>query len=215
LIELNNQKVNLTNDSTIRNLPYYHTILNQIKSLDSAGILKNFAGNCIAACDLFSLMLTQQGIENQIIECQVSICWTENGIPNFQFVGFDNQAFPGQVDTHTIIITKTEVPLLIDLSISHHLPSNHPFVIEKLNSNDEKTLAEFKFENYVLTYQPKKIIRLPSFHQKTLRQRLEEDKKWTERVKLISMLVFVSIFLGVLNFVLNVAIIYLKYFSLI
>jgi hypothetical protein len=98
-------------------------------------------------------MLTQQGIENQIIECQVSICWTENGIPNFQFVGFDNQAFPGQVDTHTIIITKTEVPLLIDLSISHHLPSNHPFVIEKLNSNVEKTLAEFKFENYVLTHQ--------------------------------------------------------------
>lgn len=215
MIEINNHHVSLTSDQSLRNLPYYHTILNQVRSLDSAGILKNFAGNCIAACDLFSLMLYQQGIENQIVECQVSICWTTNGIPNFQFVGFDNQSFPGQVDTHTVIITKTPVPMIIDLSISHHLPEHHPFVVEKLNSEDPNTLAEFRFDNYVLTYQPKKIIRLPAVHQKTLRQRIENDKKMTDRVKMIGILVIVSIFLGLVNFGLNAILIYLKYLTLI
>ena len=204
-------QIKVTNDADILNMPEYQKILSRIQGLYNSNILQNFAGNCIAACDLFSVMLSQDGIENQIVECQTSIRWSENGETFFHFVGLDNVAYPGEIDTHTVIITKTKIPLIIDLSISHHLPDTHQYIVEKLNSYDPNILGNYLYnDNLSITYQTKRVIRLPSIHQKSIKQRLTEEKKISEKIKIFTAIVYVSITLGVFNLFLNILLIYLK-----
>lgn len=203
-------KLVLTDDKTVTSLPYFHEIEKQIQMLYNAGVLQNFTGNCIGATDMFSVLLHQIGIESTIVEVQATVKFEEIGKTYFSLIGFDNQSYKGQIDTHTVIITKTDVPLLIDLSISNRLPKTRPFIIEKLDTDDNNILGEFKIPNGTITYQPKKTLRLPDLHQKTILQRLAEDKETKSKIKLISIVVIALICMSLINFTLNITTIILK-----
>lgn len=208
----NQISINLTNDIELEKLPYYKNIFDVVERLNKSNVLHNLHGNCVAAADIVTAMLLQSGIESIITECQVSICVKEKDKKYYNLVGYDSFSFSGQVDTHVVVITKTEVPILIDLSISEHLPENHPFVVERLNSSDPNLLASYELDNCHIVYQNKRNIRLPSLHQKTIIQRIAEDEKSKKKIKNITTIVFALLGFTLLNFAANTLIVLLKLF---
>ena len=204
--------INLTNDVEVEKLPQYNIIIDLVERLNRSGVLLNLHGNCLAAADMVSAMLLQSGIESVITECQASVKTEENGQSLFNLVGYDNFSFSGQVDTHVVVITKTDVPILIDLSISQYLPETHPFVVEKVNSSDPAILGSYNFENCQVLYQTKRNIKLPALHQKSMLQRMAEDEKDKKKIKLITNTVIALLGFTLLNFMANIALITFKLF---
>ena len=204
--------INLTNDVEVEKLPQYNIIIDLVERLNRSGVLLNLHGNCLAAADMVSAMLLQSGIESVITECQALVRTEENGQSLFNLVGYDSFSFSGQVDTHVVVITKTDVPILIDLSISQYLPETHPFVVEKVNSSDPNLLASYELDNCHIVYQNKRNIRLPSLHQKTIIQRIAEDEKSKKKIKNITTIVFALLVFTLLNFAANALIVLLKLF---
>lgn len=203
-------KITLTNDLELEKLPHYQTVFDIVERLNNSNVLQNLHGNCVAAADMVTAMLLQSGIESIITECQVSICVERDGQKYYNLVGYDNFSFNGQVDTHVVVITKTEVPILIDLSISQFMPDEHPFVVERVCNNDPNILANYTIGDYSLVYQTKRNIRLPTLHQKTILERISEDAKSKEKIKLVSTALFVLLGFTMLNFVANVLLVFLK-----
>jgi hypothetical protein len=92
---------------------------------------------------------------------------------------------------------------LIDLSISHLLPPGVNFICEAVNSMDPKIIAEYEFGGLKATYRIKESVRLPALHRKSLLERAGEAAKTKESIVVLKTLVFVSIGMGAVNFLLN------------
>ena len=158
----------LTLDSLVLKDPQFFKIKALIKKLSESRMLDNMAGNCISACETMQQLLFQMGIDSTIIECQLMI--TRDGseqVNDILFIGYDDQKFKGEVDTHVVLLTKGKVPLIIDLSLGHVLPVDHQFLIERLNNKNEE-LGIYTIGNLTLSYTNKKNIKLHTIHQKNL-----------------------------------------------
>ena len=182
-----------------------------IERLASAGLLVRMQGNCVSSCDLVQNLLHQIGIGSRIIEVQLSVTKHRDGdqLPDHLFIGYDNLSFGGQVDTHTVVITDTDYPLLIDLSIGHILESGHRYVLAGLEEHSD-FLVDTEIDRVKLTYQQKKLPRLPHIHQKTLMTRILEEQTARETIKWMKILVAGAVVLGVINFALNTFLLILK-----
>lgn len=198
----------VTDDVDILSHPQYKAIEDVIHKLDKSGIIWNLHGNCFAAADMVSTMLTQSGIENTIVECQVSICEEKDGNSHFSLIGYDNFSFNGQIDTHVVVVTKTTVPVLIDLSVSKYMPEYHPFIIEKVDQSDPNNLCSFNFEKFSLIYQVKKSVRIPELYQKTLLEKIKEDHETKNKIKFTTKMIWLLLLVGVFNFIANMMIIF-------
>jgi len=202
--------INVTTDETLKKLPYFHKVVQLLDKLESSGLLGRMSGNCISASDIVQTMLTQSGIECEIIECQACI-HRQNEHMEFFFLGYDNNSFPGEVDTHLVVVTKTEVPILIDISISHLLPLSHPYVVEKVSQyNDPLTFCEVSFDNVKISYQKKKTIKVPSLHQKSLIARIKDELLVKEKLNKAWLVIVLTLALSVINFAANTILIVLK-----
>jgi len=206
-MENNNIDICVTEDNDIINHPHYKIILDILNKLSVSGIIWNLHGNCLAASDMLSAMLIQSGIECTIVECQASIRVKEDDKSFFSLVGYDNFSFNGQVDTHVVVITKTEIPILIDLSISQYLSQDHPFIIEKVDNKDPNILGNYEFGNYNVIYQNKRNIRLPTLHQKTILEKINLELQASNKLKMMSYLVYFMAAFTLFNFIANMAII--------
>lgn len=210
--ELQEVVIKLTNDVEIEKLSYYNLIIDVISSLEKNGILNNLHGNCIAAADMITAMLHHKEIESYAVECQVSIQTKDpNGNVYYNLVGYDNTAFHGQVDTHLVIVTKTPIPILIDVSISQFLPQTHPFIIERVDNLDPNILGNYKFDNVSLLYQIKKNIRLPSIHQKTVLEKVNDEVKLKSKIKFLTMSLSIVLGITLFNMFANIGILLLKF----
>lgn len=173
---------------------------------------EKLAGNCIAASDIVQSMLYDQGVDSEIIECTLSVYGkSPNGDPIYGFVGYDKVGGvcaqePNSIDTHVVVVTKTEPQMLIDLGIKHRLPKNVRFVCDELNSVDPKVIAKFQIENLQYTYRIKERIRLPAIHQKSLQQRANESRETSQKISHLNKIVMLALGGAVLNFVTNIAI---------
>jgi hypothetical protein len=203
-------EIKITNDVEIEKLSYYNTIVDIVSRLDKSHVLNNLHGNCIAAADIVTAMLLQSGIESVITECQASVRVDHDGQQHFNLVGYDNFSFNGQVDTHVVVITKTAIPILIDLSISQYLPEEHPFIVEKVDNSDPSLLGSYKFDNCHVIYQTKRNIRLPELHQKTILERISEDAKAKTKFKTLNNLVYALLGFTTINLLANILIVFLK-----
>jgi hypothetical protein len=198
---------------------YYRQIVTTLKNMDQAGLIDRLAGQCVAACDLVQNFLHQVGIESKIVEVQLSVANTNEErpeVPDFMFIGFDGMSYPGQIDTHVIVITKTEIPLFIDLSISHLLPPGQKFVLEPLpktsvGTKDFPMLSEYSYSGIKLSYQEKKHSRYPVLHQKNIVERLAEDQRMQRNFKFISGVAILSLIITLVNLGLNSGLLYLKF----
>lgn len=217
-----------TNDPGLLRTPQYHKIKECIDSLSRTGDSRSFAGNCVATCDIFQTLLSQLGIPCKIIECQVCITQEVDGNKNYMFVGYDNYSYPGQIDTHTIVVTEGETPILIDLSLGHLLPAEKQYIIERIynrsknvNENsqlpeniDKNILADFDFGSCSLTYYEKKNLRLPSIHQKNLIQRIVNEQNLEKSLDVLKLFIIAALTLGLFNFTLNIVLIVLRLFDI-
>lgn len=182
-----------------------------IEKLRPHDILTRFRGNCVAATDLIQNLLHQHGINSKIVEVQLTATKKyPDGNTEFMFVGYDNLRYPGQIDTHLVVITEHEIPLLIDASIGHILEgTSKDYVLEPVNSS-EKFLSDITLDDVQLTYQIKKNIRLPALHQRTLIDRLLEEKKVKDTIFWLKILVITGLGMSLINMIANGILIILK-----
>ena len=213
-----------TKDPGLLKTPQYHKIKECIESLSRSGDSKNFSGNCIATCDIFQTLLSQIGIPCKIMECSVCIEQEINGNKNYMFVGYDNYSYPGQIDTHTIVVTEGDNPIIIDLSLGHLLPAGKEYIIERVPISKKKELekkngknifAEFEFDKCAITYYEKANLRLPSIHQKNLVQRIISEQNLEKRMDMLKILIIGAISLSMINFVLNITMVLLRLFNIV
>lgn len=199
----------ITENPTLLSSPEFFKIVGIIESLLQAGTLQKLQGNCVVASELVCSLLEGLGIKSRIVECQLTI--TKNSDPiELYFIGFDNIGFKGELDTHLVVITETEIPILIDTSIGHYLPAARPAIIEQCHSNSDKTLSLIKFDSYILNYQYKKSIKLPSLHQKNILQRMQYETAVAKNLKSLKFFIIGVATFSVINFALNWTLIILK-----
>lgn len=212
-----NSFISKTENEALLKDPHYHKIIAVVDSLvTSEFLMSSFRDNCLGSSDIVQSMLSQVGIKSKIVECQATVSGlTEAGDKFFYFVGYDNYNYPGQIDTHTVVITESDNPILIDLSLGRNLPDDHQFVIEQVNKkfvddSGREIISAIKIKNVEVTYYPKKTPRLPTIHQKNLIQRIIKDQEVEKTMKFIKLMLYCSITLGLTNFVLNMALIIIK-----
>jgi hypothetical protein len=203
---------NLTIDSNneLFNSPENTKILEVVNSLYDSGVAINFAHNCIAACDIIQAALHNIGIKSKIVEVQLNIFRNDgNGNNDYLYIGYDSVSFPGEVDTHVVVVTETKDPILIDLSLGHVLPSDKNRVLVKCNPK-EKFIASLDIGSLKLSYFVKSSIKLPALHQKNIVERIIEDRKTREVLENLRIFIFFLMTISIINFTLNSVLIVLK-----
>ena len=174
-----------------------------------------FAGNCVATCDILQALFFKHGIVSRIVECQAAIFRVEPaGRVNYMFVGYDNYSYPGQIDTHTVVITEGEHPMLVDLSLGYVLPVNKKFLISPVKTKNTESICQVNFDDYEIVYHEKTTLRLPGIHQKNLMQRLVNEQHLTKTVENLKIFIMCAIGLGLINFSLNIIMIVLRLFDI-
>lgn len=212
LNQITNISFNLSDNTKILALPEYKKIVNIINNLLETGTVQKLQGNCISAAELVCSLLDGVGISSKIIECQCAITRKKNEKVDLFFIGFDNVGFKGELDTHLVVVTETEVPILIDISIGNFLPSNNPVVIDEcfITKPNASLFADISFENYNLKYSLKKTVKIPGLHQKNIFERMEFEKSMERSIKFLKIACITAISLSAINFLLNWILVILK-----
>jgi hypothetical protein len=186
----------------------YKRIKSVIDNLVKNGMVDRFRGNCIGTSDLIHNYLTDVGIDSKLVEVKLSMLFEHQNQQGFYFLGYDSiLSNNNEIDTHVVVLTETSVPMIIDMSISHLLPKEKPFVFERVNMNDVSVLSTYDYGTVKLTYRTKENIRLPSLHQKTVLQRIVEDRKNKESMKFLKFMVVFSVTVTSINFIINMSLI--------
>lgn len=209
------KEIELTLNELIKNTPEFDIVLNIINELAQAGVIFKLANNCISACDIVQAMLAKDGIESEIVEVQAIV--VKHVAPKLtMFIGFDSQTGHLQeLDTHVVVVTKTAIPMLIDISIAHLLPDNHPWIVEPLPITiSDRDIAEYKFPEFDINYKRKKHEKLPQFHKKTLLGKIKDEILLRRQVTWLQKLVVIAIAITGINFILNILLIVGKYYNM-
>jgi hypothetical protein len=212
----NNQitrEVEVSSTPALLEMKEFDKILKIINELSQVGIIFNFANNCISAADILQSMLIKEGIESEIVEVQAIIV-RHRPVKSTWFVGFDNQAtnVGQEIDTHVVVITKTETPILIDISISHLLPDMHPWIVEPLPPTIlERDVAEYKFQDFEINYKRKKFDKVPLFYKKTIHDKINGEVKLRKSIDTIIKFVVLAVVISIINFAANTALIIGKF----
>lgn len=191
--------------------PYYQQIKKLLQNLQPVDVLPKLQGQCVAAADLIQNLLYQHQINSRILEVQLTATkHYQDGSTEFMFIGYDNLMNPGQIDTHLVVITDTEIPLMIDASISHILNGcSENYVMRELNTSS-LFLADYRIDDVQLTYTIKKSVRLPSLHQRTLLDRMMEERKLKDTIHWLKIMAITGLGLSVFNTFANTILIILK-----
>lgn len=149
-------------------------------------------------------ILYTKGIESSLVECSLTVS-TKNP-PSLSLIGHDgilkNQFEPtiGGLDSHIVVVTKTEIPMLIDLSISTY-DSNIPYICDVLNPSEMASLSQYDFENSVWYYETKPYNKLPKLHQQSILDRIKTDKLIFNKINFINKILIVIAIVTSLNFI--------------
>lgn len=190
----------------------YKEIKASLDQLISTGIVDKLPGNCVAACDVLQNILSFNGIQSKIVECQAIAMKRNSKELDFCFVGFDdvNSVHNNLVDSHVVLITQTEVPVLIDASIGHLLTKDIRIVVQEIQKTYSDTIAEVVIEDIKLTYSQKKNIKLPSIHQKNMVERIKQELEVKKKMDLGFKIIITIACFSLINFTANTILIILK-----
>lgn len=183
----------------------YHKVKTIINRLIESGITRMGEGYCISVSDIIFNLLTQNGIKCHLMEVKLSIVDQQTTFA--EMIGHDTaftQNSHHKVSTHVVVVTDTEIPMLIDASIAHKLPRNHQVIIEKAENLGSKTLCNFECEGFGFLYQEKiDGIGIPQLHQISILDRMGTDKRIFDTMVQLKKLNYVGIGISVFA-VLNV-----------
>lgn len=203
----------LTKDQQLKQLNEFKLLEKHLNDFHNLGLIERLAGNCISAAELMCNTCLQLGIPAKMIECQLSSMRDIDDDTEFTFIGFDNLNYQGQIDTHMVCITQSEVPLIIDASISHLLPENHPIIIERLTDLDPEIIGNYELGDVKLRYTPKKIVRYPNLHQKNILEKTQDELRLQKEFKIFKYLVLIGLGIGAVNIIANLSIIGMRLFG--
>jgi hypothetical protein len=182
-----------------------------INDLWDDGLIQRGSGHCVAMSDIVHKLLLHHGIESYLQECSLMIYKTN--IVDLILVGYslaevDNSV--NQVKTHVVCITKTETPILIDLSI-YNFVDGVPYICEYLEPNS--TVDQFEFPNGKFMYTKKySDYQLPLLHQRSMMNRIQTDSKIFNNFKKINIILVIIFMVSLSNFIRGSFDFYQKYF---
>lgn len=173
----------------------YKKIFNVVTTLINSNATIMGQGFCFSMSDVIYTMLIQEGIKSRIVECQVNIRDKVSGASSV--MGFNlGSSHPENYDTHVVVITETEIPLLIDLSISHRLPQPYQAVIEPADVYENRVICQLDNEVAGLIYQEKEKFKIPFLHQTSILNRIETDRKIFKDIEYLKRLNYIGIVLS-------------------
>jgi hypothetical protein len=187
-------------DKKILENPEYILICDFINRLIQTNIVALGAGYCLSTSDLIRQGLKQLNIESKLVECQASIIYNKY-TPNITqiFIGFENVKNPGELDTHIVVVTQTNPPILIDGSISHKLPKNKPVIVEPINKKNAENIlidCEIEKDNVFVLYREKFKQSVPRIFQQSIIDRVETDSKIFKEIETLKKLNYIGIILS-------------------
>ena len=191
------------NTENVKEQQYFIQILNIIQGLRKSGLIEKGFGQCLSMSDVIMKLLYKAGIESELVECSLMImCKDPPGLYLVGYPGFQENAYlkDQKIDNHIVCITKTEIPILIDLSITC-IDSNIEFICEPILKEEKHAdIAEFEFANSTWTYQKRPTTGLPRLHQKSIVHRIENDVRIQKEIKFIKTFLFIMFGVSFLNF---------------
>lgn len=186
----------LTTDQKLKKTDDYEKVSQVIFRLMESGVTFAAKGYCISMSDIVYTMLNQIGIKCRIVECGLTINNKQDN--KLYVVGYDNLKDVEECeDTHVVVVTETEIPMIIDVSIAHLLPNNLQGVIDILQ-NDE-ILSNINTNIVDLTYKEKKNFKIPLLHQTSIVDRIKTDMIIFDNLKFLKTLVVVALVISSLN----------------
>jgi hypothetical protein len=192
----------------------YQTIIQCVAELDRDGILQELHGNCVLASDIIQSMLHDRGVASRIVECQLTISYTQkDGSKSVKFIGYDYTDADDKINTHAVVITQSDPPMIVDASIGHNLGDRKLVTITlcEKDQSDPAILGTCIVNDITLVYRNKKIIKLVSYHQKDILERMRHEYDTIKNIKILRYLVMGTVILSATNFFLNITLLLIKF----
>lgn len=190
--------------NTAQNEDYFIKVKEIIDNLKHSGMLKFGSGYCLSMSDVILKLLHKEGIRAEMVECNLMVMMKNPpGLFLVGYKGFHENNFDPQqrIENHIVCVTKTKIPILIDLSVGHIDP-HVSFICEPiLDEHSHTDLAEFDFATSTWTYQSRVESELPKLHQKSILNRIKTDVKVDKEITFIKYFLFVLFTVSSLNFV--------------
>jgi len=189
----------ITTSDRLQNDKDYKNILMIIKKLIEGGVTFAAKGYCISMSDIVYTLLKQNNIPCKIIECHLAISSKINN--QIYTMGFDGlKDDPNKSDTHVVVVTETEIPMIIDVSIAHLLPNNIQGVIVELVDDDHGgVFANINNDMVALTYQKKKNFSIPMLHQRSIIDRIQTDVNIFKSLKTLKIFIICALIISSIN----------------
>lgn len=199
-------------DEELKNTLEYQKVMGIINGLWQGGTIKRAPGYCLSVSDMMLKLLNTQGVKSRLAECSVTVITQDP--PTISMIGHDGvkTGMKDEMDNHIVVITDTEIPMLIDLSVFHFSElTNKPFIVERLSPSETCNLSEYTFENSRWMYEEKLDSKVPYLHQQSILDRINLDKKVEKNFGLVNKILIVLSIITSLNFIRGGADFYFKY----
>lgn len=203
--------------SKVKDTKYYNEIIALLNIIETTGTLYRSNGHCIGISDLLSKLLKERGIDSKLVECNLSVIHRDGSQKGgAAFVGHksgEGLDHATDVPTHVVCVTKTEVPFLIDLSISHISPKIKYvfFPLDERRVSHEKNILTIDYGHSLWTYNYRKENTLVDLHEKSIIDRINTDIKIENRLRTVNKFLYVIITIVSLNSVRGFYDFYQKY----
>jgi hypothetical protein len=202
-----------TTDEALLSDPDYQKVITIIHELWNSGIIQRGNGHCYSMSDIISKLLKLNGIDCYLEECSLMIL--QKNPPELHLVGYPGTDVADPLDeivTHVVCITKTDKPLLIDLSISNFI-EGIPYVCEKITLSNEVEISNFEFDNCFFKYSRRSHVQVPLLHQQSIIDRIKTDRKIFSDISKINKILITLFVISSLNFIRGGVDFYQKYIN--
>lgn len=190
--------------NTAQNEDYFIKTKQVVENLKHSGMLDAGSGYCLSMSDIVLKLLHKEGINAELVECNLMVMMKDPpGLFLMGYKGFHENIYDEtkRMENHIICITKTKIPILIDLSI-HHIDKNIQYICEPiLDKHSHTDIAEFEFPTSTWTYQSRPLSELPKLHQTSIINRIQTDVKVNKEITFIKYVLFTLFAISSLNFV--------------
>lgn len=199
----------------VENTSYYKSIKRIVGIFEDSGLIFRSSGQCIGTSDLVRRLLLDAGVDSCIVECSLSVI-DRDPINKINFVGYDTNRTKDnryEIETHVICITKTEIPILIDLTVQTSKIKYIVFpIFEELVTNQENILT-LDFGNSLWIYNKRDINLLPELNQQNILDRIKIDNKVQNQINFLKKIIIFIAIVSSLNFMRGLYDHYQKYIN--
>jgi hypothetical protein len=196
-----NEVIIVSAEEELKNTADFKKVKELMMRLIESGLTRMGEGYCISVSDIIFNMLQQNGIKCHLIEVQLSLLDKSSKENQVQMIGFHTtfqQNSHTRVSTHVVVVTDTEIPMLIDMSIAHKLTNGMQAILSKAENEGSKVVATVESKDLKLIYQEKKHgdIGIPQLHQISILDRISTDKKIFDTLDKLKILNYIGIALS-------------------